>query len=1647
MLRSLIDKLTRASLRFKWATIAITIMVFVAGVVAFTQFNRELIPSIEFPQTVVLAFNPGDDAETMLENVTIPIEDALSEIDGIVNVESTTASGVSVVIVSNEFGLEQDEIRQEIQSSIDGLELPDGMDSPQMLTFSLSDLPIISASASSTELSLVELMKFGEQEIIPQIEAIPGVAAVEVSGAQILPTELPPTMEPTEEPTPEPTPTEEPTPEPTSTPTEIPTEVPTEEAVEDESLPLPASWVQAGAAQGLTLETTADLTPEVIEGIASFAPQMLDDLTPEIMLVMPLDALAALPEEFVAGLDSDLQVLLVKRLDVEAAVEELEPVPLPESWIQAAAAQSLTIETTDDLTPEIVGGIASFAPQLLDDLTPEMLLVMPVDALVALPIDFLVELDPTTQVLLAIRLVDAAVELDPVPLPESWIQAGAAQGITLETTADLTPEIITGIAGVAPQMLDELTPIMLLVMPVDALAALPIDYLAELDPSLQVVVAIRLADAGVELDPLPLPESWIQAGAAQGITLETTADLTPEIITGIAGVAPQMLDELTPLMLLVMPLDALTTLPEEFVAGLDSDVQLLLVKRLDVEAELEEPQPVPLPESWIQAGAAQGLTLETTDDLTPEIVAGIASFAPQLLDDLTPEMLLVMPVDAVIVLPTDYMTGLDPELQSQLQERVAGAAQPDEPVETEEPQDEGQLPSAWQAAGESQGIVLVVPEDVTPEIIQGIANVAPQMLDMLTPEHLRRFSPEVLAWLPADYILSLDSDLQDDLDQLAQPAGGLGYLAAEAASEAETLSEDAPELSGAWRQPPPEGTTGPMPSFETAADLMTSGFADSAAELLNLLFSSGQEQTPQLIADLTPDVIAWLVENEENFLENLSPAVLRLLSPEVLASLPEEFMVSLDPELRAELEGIAAGTVEVFIPTDTIHRVNGNPSLLLNIFKDGEANTVEVSHDVFDKMEELEQEYPGLSFDVVFEQSSFIEESISGVSREGALGALFAVIVILLFLSGPVNGRYKLNWRSTLVAAVSIPLSLMMAFALLRWGPPLADLVLAPLADATAGIPVLGPTITAIHRLFPLNVTLNIMTLAGMTVAIGRVVDDSIVVLENTYRHIQRGEDQKSSVLVGTRDVSIAIFASTLTTVVVFLPLGLLGGLVGEFFMPFGVAVTYALVSSFFVAVTIVPLLAFLFIRKKDLPVEKETTMQRWYTPILKWSLDKRVITLVIAFVLLASSMLLLSGQPRAFLPDFGEAQITINVAMPNGATMSETNEKIMEFETALAEYEECCVIQSEIGTSSDMAAQLLGGGIDQGAASISMGIEDPDSLDALTAEIRQIAEAHFGPDNVTVVGGSMTTSMISSFDLVISGDVETLIAFNDQAVTALEQIDGLTNVSSNLTDTDMILRVDGQPALRFTGELETEDSMGVTEEGKTTLEEIAPEAITVSEGFTTKAQTEGFSKAVNAILIAIVAVYLVMMVTFRSFIHPFTILFSLPMAMIGVALALFLTNSVIGISALIGVMMLVGIVVTNAIVLIDRVQANRTERGMDIHAALVEGGRTRLRPILMTATATILALLPLALGLTEGALIASELAIVVIGGLFTSTLLTLLVVPVMYSVLDPLSKNRKSPPASEESSVEPGEGSKEIADEIPAEDSDKESIEESGKD
>jgi HAE1 family hydrophobic/amphiphilic exporter-1 len=299
---------------------------------------------------------------------------------------------------------------------------------------------------------------------------------------------------------------------------------------------------------------------------------------------------------------------------------------------------------------------------------------------------------------------------------------------------------------------------------------------------------------------------------------------------------------------------------------------------------------------------------------------------------------------------------------------------------------------------------------------------------------------------------------------------------------------------------------------------------------------------------------------------------------------------------------------------------------------------------------------------------------------------------------------------------------------------------------------------------------------------------------------------------------------------------------------------------------------------------------------------------------------------------------------------------------------------------------------------------------------VRDLAEETFGEDNVTVSAASQTG--FGGFSLIVTSDsLADLIAVSDDVKQTLESLDvdgngrpDITNVTSNVDTAAVggegtIIRVDGQPAISFSGELETENTLGVTSAAKAAVAEMAslPAGAQVTEGFDSEQQVQGFRSMVIAILYSIVLVYLIMALTFRSFIHPFTILFSLPFALVGAAVALFITDSVLGISAMIGLMMLVGIVVTNAIVLMELLLQLRA-RGESAYDALIEAGRTRLRPIWMTALTAVLALIPLAISTESGAVIASELARAVIGGLLFSTALTLIVVPVVYSLLDTVS-------------------------------------------
>lgn len=763
-------------------------------------------------------------------------------------------------------------------------------------------------------------------------------------------------------------------------------------------------------------------------------------------------------------------------------------------------------------------------------------------------------------------------------------------------------------------------------------------------------------------------------------------------------------------------------------------------------------------------------------------------------------------------------------------------------------------------------------------------------------------------------------------------------------------------------------------------------------------------------------------------------------------------------------------TIEVNdAPGSGMSLMNGEESISLDIYMSQGANTVDTAAAARDQLDDINEQISvggtEVNADVIMDQSIYIEDSISTLVKEAVLGAVFAVLVILAFL---------LSVRSTLVTAISIPLSMLVAFLLLWWQ----------------------------------GISLNIMTLGGLAVAVGRVVDDSIVVLESIYRHVQKGEDTKTATYEGTKEVALAITASTLTTVAVFLPLAFVGGLIGEIFQPFALTVSFSLLASLLVSLTIVPVLSSYFInRDKIRPVKDDGTwLTRIYEPALRWTLKRPVITLLVAFVLLIGSLGLTPFIGTSFIPSMGDKSAVITIDLPAGASQEATITEAGELESVVRNYSEVESVQIQVG-GDGLAAAFTGA--TNSRATMTVVFDESVNLNATLETLRTELTAAAGEEaSVTVENASSAGSGGSSVSLVITGD--DYAAVSDVANQLTEQVAGVENVvnvtndvvgakpelvvtvdpaqaAANGTTTAQVvqavnvamngssaglLTIDNQPLqtqIVVAGDL-TVESLGqipvtpagtpladlatieerdgptqvnriggdrsatitgviTSEETGTVITDVdkivadfeVPDGVEVGSGGIAQDQSEAFTSMLFAILIAIAAVYIVMVASFGSLTTPFVILFSLPLAIIGVMLALFISGKTLGLPAMIGLLMLVGIVVTNAIVLLEFVIELR-HRGYDLKDALVEGGKTRLRPILMTAIATILALTPLALSGESGALIASDLAVVVIGGLLSSTLLTLFVVPVIYELIAGWQDRRAQRKAKPEPIAEPTE-------------------------
>jgi len=740
------------------------------------------------------------------------------------------------------------------------------------------------------------------------------------------------------------------------------------------------------------------------------------------------------------------------------------------------------------------------------------------------------------------------------------------------------------------------------------------------------------------------------------------------------------------------------------------------------------------------------------------------------------------------------------------------------------------------------------------------------------------------------------------------------------------------------------------------------------------------------------------------------------------------------------------------------NRTNGQSAVGISVTKTKDANTVAVAHAVTKELKQIEPALPaGVSTTIFEDQSTFITKSVNGVVQDGIVGGVLAIVIVFLFLA---------NWRTTLVTAVSIPLSVIVAIILL---------------DRTGN-------------------SLNIMTLGGLTIAIGRVIDDSIVVLENIYRHMAQGEATFPAIINGAREVSIAIVGATATTCAVFLPLGLVGGLIGQLFLSFALAVVFALIASLVVAVTVIPVLARFAIggRVKVQPEKRagDTRLARAYTPLLRWALGHRWATLGIAAALFVGSLALLPRLPVQFLPDSSMKTITVNINARPGQTQQAVLDESIQVEKLLPDFHVDRYQSVITGASGDFLAIgsiIAGKGADSATMTVQLQQSGPSKNDTANALRARIASDVPGSDNITVsasgggFGGGGIQEIVSADSVAAAANLPQAVATVQQTVAGVAatanvksdlaaaqstldiQVDaakaaaaGLTpqaistslaNLSSNQTITTAnldggprgvrlvlsgaditskdaigafevargvrldavaqitetpkrttITRVNGKPAANVTADITGTDTGKVSQNVQKAVTRLQlPAGIKVKTGGVASDINEGFSSMLIAIAVSIALVYGLMALLFQSLLTPFVILFSLPLALIGAIVALVVTGSALSVSSLIGMLMLVGIVVTNAIVLLEFVIMLRHDHGYSTHDALIEGAQTRVRPILMTAIAAMLALVPLELGRSEGALIASDLGRVVIGGLFSSTLLTLVVVPVVYSLVDGL--------------------------------------------
>ncbi|MFJ7756415.1 efflux RND transporter permease subunit [Peribacillus muralis] len=752
--------------------------------------------------------------------------------------------------------------------------------------------------------------------------------------------------------------------------------------------------------------------------------------------------------------------------------------------------------------------------------------------------------------------------------------------------------------------------------------------------------------------------------------------------------------------------------------------------------------------------------------------------------------------------------------------------------------------------------------------------------------------------------------------------------------------------------------------------------------------------------------------------------------------------------------------VKIIGKAESISKTNGSESIGIQVTRSPDADTVAIVEEVQDQVANFKDEFKGVSVHTTLDQAKPIKDSVETMISKAIFGCLFAVIVIMLFLR---------NVKTTLISVISIPLSLLAALLVLK----------------------------------QLDISLNVMTLGAMTVAIGRVVDDSIVVIENIYRRMAlKGEQLKGGELIrsATKEMFIPILSSTIVTVAVYLPLASVTGPVGELFMPFALTMVFALVASLIIAITLVPAMAdSLFkngLSEKELKSheEKPSKLSGFYRRALNWSLSHKLITFGTAIALLVGSLFLIPSIGVSFMPADEEKQIIVTYTPAPGELKEDIEKETEKVEKYLMEKDDVKTVQYTLG--ENMMSGMMGGSSNS-ALFYVLYDEDTENFGEKKEKIikhltnldspgtwkqQEFTSTSSNETTLYVYGNTqkdiepviddiqnimkknkqlkdVDTSLSDAYEQytlvtdqkklselgLTAGQVGMSIANSnkDDALTTIKKdgeevkvyveteektfkdkkdlentkITSPMGVEVSLKDvvkieegkaSDTISRRDGKIYADVSATIKSDDVAAVTKEVQKEVDKLdLPASVTVDYGGVTEDIQESFTQLGVAMLAAIAIVYFVLVVTFHGGLAPIAILFSLPFTVIGALVGLFIAGETISVSAMMGVLMLIGIVVTNAIVLVDRVIKNE-ESGLSTREALLEAGSTRLRPILMTALATIGALIPLAIGAEGSGLISQGLGITVIGGLVSSTLLTLVIVPVVYEVIMKIGKKKK---------------------------------------